>query len=271
MNGFSWENGRIVIDYEGRRVASTGGTLLQFMATSQIFEASITFPDPAKGQIYNWCGSVQRAPGDNFFATRSGRSVVGARPQEWTGTVVLGTVPAGADLLMCQATFSRTVAPSHLWFGTAISPVIPLNVAIQMAGSMPVEAAIGITRSLTIDIIPGEDGEDGSLVALLEQSVGPAAGNFRAIGEVPVQTPDTSTNTNRSWENVGVGGAMLPVLARYEIDQGQAYSGVFGSAQAETFANSARYGFSAQAPYDDPTNYSSTYNLIVNANFGRRS
>lgn len=272
--GIDISGGRIVITNGPRTVATTNGTLLQFLTSSATFGASLVFPDASKGQLYQWQYQITRAPGDNFAVTRLARSAIGALPQEWSNTVILGAAPAGADIFIGRATLTRTVAASHTWLGQTISPMIPTGVPIQInGGSMLVEAAIGITRSLTIDV------ESGNLVAKLEHSVGPPAGNFNAQGTVPAQVPGTSippNNVTRGSENVAVSGAGIPVFWRdfapYYINDGQSFSGgVFPQNQATQFANAPRYGGVEQVSYDDPTNYSTTYSLSLTGRFGRRS
>lgn len=275
MSGFEISGGQIVITNGARTVATTGGTLLQFLTASATYTTNLVFPDATKGELYQWQYAITRAPGDNFAATRLARSTVGAKPQEWTNNIVLAAAPAGADIFIGRATLVRTVAPSHTWLGQTISPVIPQSVPIQInGGSMIVEGAIGITRSLTIDI------DSGDLVAKLEHSVGPAAGNFNSQGTVPPQVPSTSippNNVTSGSENVAVGGvAGFPVYwtdtAPYYINDGQGFVGFpTGAAAAINFAAAARYGGASQATYSDPTNYSSTYSLSLTGRFGRRS
>ncbi|MET3899662.1 hypothetical protein ABIB57_003624 [Devosia sp. UYZn731] len=269
MNGFSIEGGRIVIDYGSRRVATTGGTLLQFLTGAQSFSTSIGFPDANKVPLYQWLGTIQRAVGDNFLAHREARPLVGARPQEWGNTIILGAAPAGADLFIGQATLVRTAAPSHTWLGTPIAPVIPQGVAIQLTGSMLVEMTVGITRGLTVDIV------GGNLVALLQHSVGPAAGNFTTSGEVPLDYPSVSSspgNLHQGAENNAPSGAAIPVWWSSLVQGTQSFSGsISGGPNARAYANASRYGGSAQVGYSDPTNYASTYSLVVNGRFGRRS
>src|SRR5690606_6008273 len=138
----------------------------------QTFSTSISFPDAVKTQLYAWKYTTTRAPFDNFVINLTYRTAVGAQPQEWANTVVLGAAPAGADLFVGRAILSRTSAPSHAWAGQDITPVIPSGVEIQLTGSMLVELAPGLARALTIDVVSGQ------LVASLQHSVGPAAGNF---------------------------------------------------------------------------------------------
>ena len=273
MSGFWVEGGQLVVEHGPRTVATTNGTLLQFLTDARTFSQSISYPDIDDVELYQWRGSVQRAPGDNFRAYRFARTVVGARPQEWSNSIVLGAVPAGADLFIGQATLQRTSAPSHTWLGTTITPVIPQNVPIQLTGSMLVEMTAGLCRSLTVAI------SGGNLVATLQHSVGPAAGNFTSHGVVPMVAPSTSippNDFNVGIENVAPSGAALPVwwpttTGSNFIEGSGTTSGVIGGGQASAFCNSVRRSGSTPVQYTNPTNYSSTYSLTVTGRFGRRS
>lgn len=274
MSGISIEGGQIVITNGSRTVATTEGTLLQFLTDEQTFTANIDFPNANKSQLYQWQYQIQRAPGDNYFAIRIARSVVGALPQEWANTVVLGAAPAGADLFIGRVSMTRTIAPSHTWLTQNISPVIPQGVFMPTdGGSIIVEAAAGIARAMTIDV------QGGNLVARLQHSVGPAAGNFRQIGTMPPALPSTSVapnNVTSGAENVAVGGAALPVwwtdTAPYYVNEGQSNPFPGGPfANAASWVQQVRYGFPSQVSYTDPTNYATRYAITVKGRFGRRS
>ena len=272
MSGFSYEGGQMVIRYGDRRVATTGGTLLQFLSDEEVFSRDITYPDANKNEIYAWRYVSTRAPGSNFALEILAQSVVGARAQEWETTHVLGPAPAGADLFLGRATLTRTIAPSHTWLGQTISPVVPQGVAVQSTGSILVEAALGISRTLTIDV------DGGNLIAYLQHSVGPIAGDFGQWGTMPVSFAPTSTgdNTRDGGENTGT--PALPVYWRdttpYRKTFQLIYEGTIGPgsiAEASGAANATKQGGASDAVYADPTNYSSTYALMVRGRFGRRS
>lgn len=271
---------RFVITNGDRTVATTNGTLLQFLTAEQVFTGSVSFPDATKNQLYSWEYFITRAPGDNFRGDVSWFSAVGARPQEWSSTVVLGAAPAGADLFVGRIVLSRTSAPSHTWAGQTISPVMPTGVQIQLDGSMPIELAPGLARALTIDVVPNANPSlPGQLVASLQHSVGPAAGGFGQTGTVPAVAPTTSIPPNdvtRGRENITTSGvAALPVFWRlfapYYNSGNVEGSGFQGQIAVSTYVNSCRYGGARAAAYDDPTNYASTYSLTVRGRFGRRS
>jgi hypothetical protein len=256
--------------------------LLQVLTAARVFSASITFPDAAKNQLYTWQYTTTRAPGDNYHIGVACRTAVGARPQEWTQTVDLGAAPKGADLFIGRISLVRTASPSHTWLGQTISPFPVLADGVQIAGSMMVEQVMGFSRALTIDIAGSDEVIEttgGRLVAILEHSVGPAAGNFGQQGNVPVAVSNTSippNHTRSGVENVSASGvAALPVFWRdespYNKSEATTGSGLFGPGEVAGFGNARRYGGAAAAAYDDPTNYSSTYALTVRGRFGRRS
>jgi len=269
MSGISIEGGQIVITDGSRTVATTEGTLLQFLTDEQTFTANINYPNATKTRLYQFQYQIQRAPGNEFFAIRIARSVVGAKPQEWAETVVLGAAPAGADLFVGRVSMTRTIAPSHTWMTQNISPVIPQGVFMPTdGGSIIVEAAAGIARAMTIDV------QGGNLVARLQHSVGPPAGNFRQIGTMPPEAPDTSippNHINSGAENIAVNGAGLPVwwtdTAPYYLNEGAANP--FGG--TASYCNRVRYGGSEQVSHTDPTNYATRYAITVKGRFGRRS
>lgn len=265
MSGFGIEDGRLVITYQDRTVATTGGTLLQFTTAEQQYSADITFPDANKNRLYTWRYNISRGPtayGYNGIA----RTAVGAIPQEWSNVVTLGPAPTGADMFVGQVFLGRTKAPSHAWIGQPIQPFIPANGAVDTnGGSILIEAVAGMSRSLTIHIV------GGYLVATLRHSVGPAAGNFGSFGSVPA----VGLPTEQGIQNTGT--AALPVFWRDGAPYSLSFSGtvpgtsgVDGTVTAG-LVNSYNRDGSRQAAYDDPTNYSSIYSMLVRGRFGRRS
>ena len=273
MSGLAIEDGQIVITNGSRTVATTGGTLLQFLTDEQTFAANIDFPDPDKAQLYQFEYQIQRAPGDNYFAIRKARSSVGALLQEWSNTVVLGEAPEGADLFVGRASMVRTISPSHTWLNQNIAQVIPSGQYFQLTGSVLVEAAIGITRSMTVDV------QGGNLVARLQHSVGPAAGNFRQIGTMPPASPDSAISPNNitsGAENIVVGGGdVFPVwwtdTAPYYLNEGEANPSVGPTGGSRLWCQYAAYGWPHAVSYTDPTDYSTRYAITVKGRFGRRS
>jgi hypothetical protein len=268
MSGFEVSNGRLVFTYGDRQVATTGGTLLQFLTEEQEFTASVSFPNASLGEIYAWSYQAAYQTGPYYQIGITAQSVCGAYSQEWDHTQVLGAAPAGADFFVGRAVLSRTASPTQTWIGQTIFPVVPEGVGIPVGtnGSMLVEAALGLSRALTIDV------EGSNLVAILQHSVGPVAGNFRQWGIMPPSYPG-SPGTNNGGENTGT--PALPVYWR--DDSPYRKTGVWQTdstlrANATLVAaGRTRQGGSEAASYPGSPDYSSTYALTVRGRFGRRS
>lgn len=275
MSGLEISGGRIVITNGDRVVATTGGTLLQFLTTEQSISGNVSFPDASKVRLYQWQYRLSRKPGDEFRMIREAGNAVGALPQEWSSQVTLAPALPGADIFIGRVVLSRTGAPSHAWLGQPLNPVIPMGVAIPItsATSFIVEMGPGISRAMTVDI------EAGNLVAKLEQSVGPAAGNFGTHGHMPPSVPPNSTSDSirTGAENTAVGGiAGMPVwwdLGTF-VSQATEYVGLVGPGgvgRAIPWANALKVGGADEITYSDPTTYGSTYALSIQGRFGRRS
>jgi hypothetical protein len=270
MKGWDWEDGQFRILNGDRIVSTTGGTLLQFLTAEQEFSTSLAFPDANKGQIYSISYETRYASGGNRFAGVTCRTAVGALPQEWSDTIILGSAPAGADLAVVRVVLARTNSPSHTWIGQTLVPIFPEDEEIQLWGSMNLEMGPGITRGLTIDII------DGDLVAIIDQTVGPVSGNFQSHGVWPPAEPNTVFETPFiGSENSAPDGQCLPVWwsdsSPYIKVESDSWSGPLGAGNPTAFVNARRYGGASAASYADPTDYSSTYDLTVKCRFGRRS
>lgn len=273
MSGFEIVSNRIVITNGPRTVATTDGTLLQFLTTEQTFTTDIDFPHVNKTQLYQYEYWITQGSLSNSAAERKARSVVGALPQEWSNTVVLGAAPAGADLFVGRVAMTRTTSPSHTWRGAGITPLLPAGKFFQLTGTILVEAALGISRAMTVDVVPNANPSfPGQLVARLQHSVGPAAGNFRQSGVMPPAAPLVG-NTNRGAENIALDGEGIPIwwddTPPYYLNEFSTFSG--GVPSASTWVNRARYGGINSVSYYDPTSYATRYAITVKGRFGRRS
>lgn len=267
MSGIDFSGGKIVITNGSRVVSTTDGTLLQFLTGEVEYNTTLTFPDPAKRQIYQWGGAIQTAPG-GYFATRVATAGVGAVTGTTTTSFNISTKTAGADIFIGRVEFTRTQSPSHGWIGQPISPLLPQSVPIQMnGGSMIVESAFGIMRAVTFRV------NDTHLVMERQQSIGPTA--IFDSGGIPVTVPSTSippNNINRGFENIAVGGATLPVHSNAVLQEQDTFPpDIFGAVSASSFIDARRYGGSSPVPYSDPTNYTSVYSVRIRGRYGRRS
>lgn len=267
MSGIEITDGKIIITNGSRTVSTTDGTLLQFLTDEVEYNTTLNFLNPVKRQVYQWGGIWQTTPG-GYFVTRRASSNVGAAPENTITTFNLAAKPSGADIFIGRVEFTRTKAPSHGWVSQPISPLLPQGVPVQInGGSMIVEAAFGIMRSVTFRV------NDTHLIMERQQSVGPTA-VFNSSG-LPISAPTSSippNNVNRAYENISVGGPSLPVFAKDVLQEQNTYPGDFGGTlEASNFLNQRRYGFAGQLPYSDPTDYSTIYSVRIRGRYGRRS
>lgn len=272
MSGIEIEGNKIVITNGDRTVASTDGTLLQFLTTEQTYEINIDFPHVNKTILYQFEYTIRRVTSNQASAVRKARSIIGALPQEWSNTVILGPAPTGADLFVGRVALTRTIAPTHTWGGSDIKTLLPSGQYIQATGTFLVEAALGISRSMTIDV------QGGNLVARLQHSVGPAAGNFRTSGVWPPAIPSSSISPNNVYtgaENIAVDGEGIPIWwideAPYYANEGQGFETPFFPNGPDSWVSQRRYSGSNPVAYTDPTSYLTRYAISVKGRFGRRS
>ena len=267
MSGsFGFSGGQLVIQKDGRTVLSTSGTLVQFLTTERTFSQNCAFPDVPKGEIYFYGYDVNYsalAGGYNYAFTNI--STVGARPQEWSNQIVLGAVPAGADIFWGRISLTRTVSPSHAWGNESLTPRVVQGQYMQITGSILLEQVRGLSRVLSVFI------SGGNLIADLQQSCGPVSGNFGTWG-----SPLAEGSSARGGENSAPSGAGRLVYA--------GNPGLTGTGTVENFYSSSPFipdlvgtavrfqnGGTNESPYSDPTNYASTYAITVRGRFGRRS
>lgn len=260
---FEKTGGHFRITDGARQVFATDANLLMLLTAEQTFSATLSFPDVPKTEIYGWEWVSNDIPLSSSYGWgATGQSLVGARPQEWNNTIVLGSVPAGANIHMGRAAFTRTAAPSHAWIGYPIEVAVPQSVEMQIAGSFILEMAPGFCRAASIYI------SGGNLVAYLQQSVGDGAGNFDSWGNAAPAAGDTAGGANTS-----AGGASFPVYWNNSSPYRKVGSGTgtIGVGPGSVGAQVAAYnnGGSQEATYSDPTNYASTYSLTVKTRFGR--
>lgn len=271
-----YESGELVIRNGSRATFTTAGDLVQFLTTEQTYSASLAFPDVPKGELYGAAYDIDYTAGGGG-PSQYGYDIinvagVGARPQEWSNTITLGSVPSGAEVFIGRATLSRTVAPSHGWVNGTISPRVPMGVGIQITGSFTLEQELGFGRGLSIYIADGSaarPGTPGQLVAHIQQSVGPACGGAGVWGTLIAPNQDSIGG-----ENVFPSGGGILVYQNPSAPYTNSISGTTFAADyyapgglLDIVASMLRGGSSA-AVYSDPTNYASTYSLTVQGRFG---
>lgn len=253
----------MVIEQDGREPFTTAGDLLMLLTSEQTFTANLVYPDAVKTEIYGWTWVSDDDPFSSDYAWgATGQSLVGALPQEWSNTVVLGAAPSGANIQMGRAAFTRSVSPSHSWWSYPLDVLVPTGVEMQIAGSFILEQAPGFCRAVSIYI------DGGNLVAFLQQSISVGAGNYNAWGN---STPVPGNSAGG--ENTSSGGASIPVYANSASPYRRTGSGIapigVGPGSVGTQIARFRNGGASEATYLDPTNYSSTYALTVKTRFGR--
>lgn len=268
MDMFNKNGGNFEIITDGRTAFSTEANLLMLLTSEQTFNATLSFPDVTKTEIYgfSWTSAynpLEEDPDQAYAWGATGQSLVGALPQEWSDTVVLGAVPSGANIHMGRAAFSRTTSPSHNWWSYPLSMLVPSGVEMQIAGSFLLEQAPGFCRAASIYI------SDDNLIAYLQQSVGAGAGNYDTWGN---STPP-ALSSGAGGGNTSSGGASIPVYANdsspyKKVGSGTGHNG-FGPGSIGTQIAAYNNGNSQEAVYSDPTNYASTYALTVKTRFGR--
>lgn len=263
MVAFEKSGGNFRITDGSRQVFATDANLLMLLTSEQTFSATLSFPDVPKTEIYGWEWLSNNVPLTSTYGWgATGQSLVGARPQEWSNTVVLGSVPSGANIHMGRASFYRTAAPSHTWIGYPLAVLVPELVDIQIAGSFILEQAPGFCRAVSIYL------DGGNLVAFLQQSVAAGAGNFDAWGDAAPAAGNT-----KGGENTSAAGQSIPVYWNNSSPYRKVGSGTgglgVGPGNVTAQVNSYKNGGSNEATYSDPTNYAATYSLGVKTRFGR--
>jgi len=264
-DGFSVEDGKIVITKGARTVATTDGTLINAL-TSPVFDDTITvnFPDPPKGRAGFWSFSSSYNFIDEAYGWGStGQTHFTRLPQEWAQTSVIGSVPTGADLFWARIRINRTTAPSHTWLTQTIAVRPKENVWLPFSGSVIVEATYGMVRAFSIYI----DGSD--LVLHRQQTIGPKTRGYGAAGDTTVQFQQSS-----SWaEMYGHGSEGMAVCISTSSPYRKVSSGVkigeFNAPSSECFRH--KWNGSDPPSQTDPTDYESEYSVDVYGQFARRS
>ncbi len=270
MNGFSIESGQLVITNGSRTVSSTEGTLVNLLPTQVTFTAeTLAFPHPPMDYCYAW-GFVQDFIGsaggsDNYDQSNTGQVFFTATPEEYESTTVLMAAPDGADIFFGMVKFTQTTAPTHTWYSRDLAPLLALDVWIPWNGSGLIEAALGITRLVHLAI------EDGDLVLVAQQSVGPPMGGGNRYWGDTNQSP---------YLQDAEGGEFVPGSAegfavwtstsspyRKSSGRGVSTSSLTGPSDYTTH----RSGGSDPVDTTNPTDYTSTYSVDIVGQFGRRS
>ena len=258
--GIEFDGSRIQIWNEARVVATTDGTLVNFLTTEEVYSFNAAYPDVPKAEVYfwSWVSSYSSGAGEYGWGC-TGIAAVGARPQEWSNTLVLGAAPAGADIFLGRAKLTRSVNPSHNWVNQPLVAPPFNDVWVPINGSMMLEEAWGFGRALSVYI------SGGNLVCFLQQTVGPAPGGFRSWGASSPQALSFSQGGENYSANPGI-----PVYSPTTAPGRKVSSGTTDNTFWIDFTKHHRDA-TDRATYSDPTNYASTYAVEVRGRFGRRS
>lgn len=252
-----------------RVVATTDGTLVCLLPTIHTFsDVEVTFPDFAKDQWYSYTGTVQyRTFTDDYIVSSTGDIWVTAMAQELDEVAeTLMEVPAGADFIAARIRLSRTSAPSHNWVNTSLS-VLPVQdqwMPLLGGGSLLMEAGMGMARALHLEA------KAGDLVLSVQQSVGESALDDWVSWNNGVSA--SSGSERRVGQHYYVSAKGLPI---HRPATSSSYRTYTDTASSLPFVNSiiGRHDKTGAQPasYTDATDYSSTYSVDLELQFGRRS
>lgn len=277
MNGldFDPDTGKMKIEYDGRTVATTDGTLICLSPTEFSFTKTIEYADPAKDIAYGYQNYRQWFFGETGSGYKHRTRVIQTcqtvftrQPTEQTVATLLMAKPVGADIFVGQVKLVRTVAPTHQWFDLTLSPRLKESQWMPWNGSGLLEAGTGLARALHLRI-----DEDDDLVLEAEQSVMGAAGGFYNTGAITWLDANT-TQTSREVREASVKGTPVwtstssPYRKTEDTDSG--FSD-FGPGEGNTARQTLRISGSNPCSTTDPTNYRSVYTVDVRGYFGRRS
>lgn len=289
--GFQFDPGAgTIIFRDGARDALVlpDGTLVNLLPTEfTLTNHDESWPDADKDRVYFHTWNMQRTGDENWWVSETGTIQIGAKPQEWASTVVLGDAPDDTDIFCGLIRLQRTVAPSHNWAGIAIAPMVKQSVWLPFFGSVPLEACLGIFRAMSIYI----DLDSGSpthrkLILHKQQSVSvPSGGYGDKPGSPGGEPPSISTigwsngisrnggilepNADQSIPVYWPGTNTTPHYQQYgPLDM---YTGPGPIPLALAPPKRTRKGGSQQPTITDPTNYGSTWRINLRGQFGRRS
>lgn len=229
---FSIQPGRVYAEHAGKTVFDTDAFPVQFFGPDSeilVEGQTIAFPDGVKGNAY----SYGRGTYEGNLSTGCA-SYITIGPQEWSQDTVIGTVPAGTDILLVFVKLTRTVAPSQI-----LSKTIPVCIEqgkwVNATGGIVLEALAPLVRILQFFI----DGTD--VVMRQKQSVQNNSYTFWRTDNNPALSGWTYGGTAGKKGHIVYG----PVETK-------------GPSIDPSLALRAR-GTATQCSLTDPTDYGSTY------------
>lgn len=264
MSGFSVEGDKITITNGSRTVTTTDGTLVNLLPHTYDVSlvTSAVFPDFAKDYAYNWWFTVQRGTGSNWGLDEGCRTALTIPPAEFAQETILRSVPPGVDFFLARIRLNRTLAPTHTWGGSVVTPLPIMGQWLPFSGSVLMEAELGMARAMSIYIVPNANPElPGNLVLHRQQSISTPPGGFGLYGAAAEGFGERSGG---EWVVSASGG--LPVLALDVRDTATVIStNSFPSQQYR------RGNVNACLTSGAGVSYASSYTLEIEGSFGRRS
>jgi len=257
MSGFSVEDGKIIFTYGSRTVTTTDGTLVNLLPASYDVStsASVVFADFAKDYAYNWWFTVQKAPDSKWGLDEGCRTALTIPPMEFSQETILQSVPAGVDFFLARVRLTRTVAPTHAWAGSSVTPLPIMGQWVPFSGSVLMEAELGMARAMSIYI------SGGNLVLHRQQSVSTPPGGF---GQYGAAAEGFGERSGGEWVVSSSGGIPVLLLDTRDVDT---------AISTNSFPNQqTRRGNGNACITSAPgVSYASTYTVEIEGAFGRRS
>lgn len=232
---------RILLEKDGRAIFDSDAWPVQFFPSADAIEVTktVSYPDFLKGNAYAY---AQGLIGSDVYT--SCRSYITMGYQEWgpgatnnLSAEVIGTVPAGTDLLMVMARITRTKAPSAINGNVpVVLPHSSTGWVMLHGGSLILEAHAPYARSLQIRL-------DGTNVVLeRRQSVSNKGYSY--------WTPGNNPNVS-GWTYGGTAGPLGHIVSQVQT-KGPSF---------DPSANVLRRNGSSPCSLTDNTDYSSTYSI----------
>jgi len=256
-------SGEFSVEYDGRTVIRTGGTLICLLPTLETYSTSISFGDGTKDWAYinQWFQST--APVDQYHQESLGQTIFTRRPEEVTISVDLDDMPAGADIFVGQVKLTRTTSPSHPWFGETLVCKPGEGKWITFAGSALMEGATGLTRLL--HLYP----EAGKLRLKAQQSIGAPMGGYGHRGDAISRSSNGRLGIDCDAQSQQGFPAWVSNSSPYQ--RASAQDTISSSPLGAPLYNPHARTGSTPASTTDPTDFTSTYTVDVRGHFGRRS
>ena len=271
MKGFGIIGGELEVHRDSRVVFTTKGVPVQLLPAMESFTgASLNFAHPPMDYCYAWWGKDNRGfnpsptEPDSHAQNNTAQIFFTACTQELETAITLKSAPAGANVFFGQVRFTRTVEPTHTWYGRTIPTLQKQGEWIPWFGSGLMEQALGLTRIMHLAI------EGGALKLIAQQSVcGSMGGVAHEWGDYPASNIFTTVGDNEGGNFVYGATPGLAVWTSTASPYRKSSNRVI-----DTDGNPADFvthqrGNSDPVTLVNPTSYLSTYSVDVRGQFGR--